>query len=381
MFPHRSLKIFMLGLFALAFPSAAPAGPRIMLEKPETVCLKVSFNGEKINAYYLLIDSRTEAEKERDLNLKRLSGPVTVFFQGHAQRPSDAYAFTSKLSRMSKSGIVVVPVCDTPYGINEKWRGDRGKDVVLMEVVRWALASVGIRVNGYEPSVEGDALVNGTRLDFVHGGISADLACVGWSHGGILARRIAHAYPLSVSCLAQVCPAGYEHWSPTELMLRFMGESLRVSRLACKGHAGDSLSSAWGFTRGFAGDFFRSIPSALVGHHPAKLGRAGKDIKDCSIYCDSQDFGTGNLNHIVVIFGDQDTCMDARKILACPDPHAIAEEQVQAFWDTYFSDTKALPARRTLAVLPGTHLAPLTHSGLYARIVLENLEQVYETSK
>ena len=375
------LKAIMLGFFACAIPAAASAGQRVMPEKPETVCLKVSFNGEKISAYYLLIDSRTETEKQRDLELNRLSGPAIVFFQGHAQRPSDAYAFTSKLSMMSRSGIVVVPVCDTPYGIDEKWRGDRGKDVVLMEIIRWALASEGVRVNGYEPVFNSDVLVNNARIDSVNGGTLSDIACVGWSHGGILARRIAHAYPGSVSCLAQVCPAGYEHWIPTKLMLRFMGESLRISKLACKGHARDSLSSAWGFTRGFAGDFFRSIPSALVGLQPAKMGRIGKDIKDCSLYCDGQDFGTGSLTHIVVIFGDQDTCMDARKILACPDPHAVTGKQIQAFWDTYFGDKKGSPAERTLVVLPGTHLAPLTHSGLYARIVLENLDQVYETSK
>lgn len=375
------IKIFMLGFVAFALPAAAYAGQRGMFEKPGTVCLKVSFNSEKINAYYLLIDSRTGKEKERDRNRKMLSGPVLVFFHGHAQRPGDAYAFTSGLAAMSKSGIVVVPVCDTPYGKDRKWRGDRGKDAVLMEVLRWVLASQGIEVNGYEPVFDGDVLVNNARTDSVNGGILSDIVCVGWSHGGILARRFAHAYPGSVVGLAQVCPAGYEHWSPMGLTLRFMGESLKISRLVFKGHALDSLSSAWGFTRGFAGDLFRSVPSAIVNLHPAKLRRIGRDIRDCSAYCDSPSLGVSTLGNLVVIFGDQDTCMDARKILKCPDPQGISDEQVQAFWDTYFSDTGTLPVKRTLAVLPGTHLAPITHSGLYARAVLENLDQLDDTCK
>ena len=375
------MKGFILGVFAFVLPAVTWAGHRGMLEKPATVCLKISFNNEKINAYYLLIDARTSREKARDWNKKELSGPVIVFFQGHAQRPSDAYAFTSGLAAMSKSGIVIVPVCDTPYGKDEAWRGDRGKDVVLMQVLRWVLASKGIEVNGYEPVYDGDVLVNNTRIDSVHGGILSDVVCVGWSHGGILARRFAHAYPFSVTGLAQVCPAGYEHWSPMRLGLRFMRESLKISGLIFKGHARDSLCSAWGFTRGFAGDFFRSVPSAFINLHSAKLCRIGRDIKDCSSYCDSSTLGVSTLGHLVVIFGDQDTCMDARNILSCEDPQEITDQQEKVFWDKYYGDTGALPVKRTLAVLPGTHLAPLTHSELYVDAVLENLGQVVDHSE
>ncbi|HHO74894.1 MAG TPA: hypothetical protein ENN05_00495 [Deltaproteobacteria bacterium] len=372
-----SSKGFIMGFVALMLPVVTSAGQRDMFEKPDTVCLRIGFNSEKINAYYLLLDARTSREKERDRNRKGLSGPVIVFFQGHAQRPSDAYAFTSRLAAGSKSGIVVIPVCDTPYGSDEAWRGDRGKDVVLMEVLKWALSSEGIEINGYGPVYEGDVLVNNVRVDSLHGGILSDIVCVGWSHGGILARRFAHAYQSSVIGLAQICPAGYEHWSPMHLTFRFMRESWKISGLGFKGHARDCLCSAWGFTRGFAGDFLRSVPSAVINLHAAKLCRVGRDIRDCSSYCDSPALRISMLGHLVVIFADQDTCMDARNILGCEDPQELTEEQILRFWDTYFSGIRALPVKRTLAVLPGTHLAPLTHSEIYADAVLENLGQSF----
>jgi hypothetical protein len=368
-------------LVVLMIPGIAVSAVRDVPEKPHVESFKINFNKERLRAFCLTIDARTIKEQVRDRKRGELSGPVIVFFQGHAQRPSDAYAFTSSLAKMSKSGIVIIPVCDTPYGKDDALRGDSGKDVVLMEMVRRILSSKGITVKDYAPLSSSNLLINNSRIDSVNGGISAELISVGWSHGGILARRFAHAYPGSVVGLGQVCPAGYEHWSPSGLTGRFMHESLRISKLVLKGHAQDSLRSAWGFTRGFAGDFFRSIPSAIVDMHPAKLGRVGKDIQDCSAYCDSSNCSVSGLDYVVVIFADQDTCMDICRITGCSDPEKITEEQAGMFWETFYGDALDSQTRLTLKVLPGSHLAPVTHSALYAQTVLEYLDQMQDSLK
>jgi len=371
-----AMKVIILSLVALVAQGSTASTQRLVQASAERESVKITFNHERINAYYLFIDARTEQERQRDRKRGSLCGPPVVFFHGHAQRPCDAYPFTSSLARMSTSGIVIVPVCDTPYGKDEAWRGDAGKEVILMELVRWVLASRGIQVEGYSPRCPEQVLIDGKPLSDQSGMESASLVSVGWSHGGILARRFAHAYPGSVTGLAQVCPAGYEHWSTMQLALRFMNESRRSFRLVRKGHGKAMLRSAWGFTRGMAGDFFRSIPAAAGDLNPAKLCRAGKDIQDCSEYCDSAGMSVDHLDRIVVLFARDDTCMDVKKVLGCPDPQNITPEQEKLFWSTFYRNETRPDMKRTLKVLPGTHLAPVTHSSLYARTILECLDQM-----
>jgi len=71
---------------------------RALPKKPATRKVKVSFNGETLSAYYAVTDSRTSDEKWLNQKNGRLSGPVIVFFQGHAQRPADIFPFTAELS-------------------------------------------------------------------------------------------------------------------------------------------------------------------------------------------------------------------------------------------------------------------------------------------
>jgi pimeloyl-ACP methyl ester carboxylesterase len=371
-----AMKVLILSLVALVAQGNAASAQRSVPNTPQTACVKITFNRESINAYYLFIDARTEQERQRDNESGTLCGPPVVFFQGHAQRPSDAYAFTSSLARMSKSGIVIVPVCDTPYGKDDAWRGDAGKEVILMELVRWVLASRGIQVQGYSPLSADEVLIDGFPAGDRKGMVPASLLSVGWSHGGILARRFAHAYPGSVTGLAQVCPAGYKHWGTMKLALRFMGESLRLSRLTLKGHGKTVLRSAWGFTRGLAGDFFRSIPAAALDLQPARVCRVGRDMKDCTLYCDSDVMSVERLESIVVLFAADDTCMDVKKIMRCPDTEGITPEHEKIFWETFYRDEIRQDVKRTFTVLPGTHLAPVTHSALFARTVLEHLDQM-----
>ena len=371
-------KLFRPISFALMASSPGRSDGRSLPGRPPaTQSLKINFNGENVRAYYLLLDARTSSERQEDRNAGSLKGPVIIFFQGHAQRPSDAYAFTSKLALLSRSGIVVVPVCDTPYGIEEKWRGDNGKDVVLMDVIREALARNGIRVKGYAPPADRQGRMDGGGIDEGKCALGADLIAVGWSHGGILARRFAHAYPDSVSGLGQVCPAGYEEQGPLHLAGMFAFESLRISKItASAGHAGEALSSAWGFTRGLVGDFARSLPGAAVQAQPSKILRVAKDIRDCSLSVDSALFGLGPIKRIAVIFGEGDTCMNPKRILGLSDIGTIPEKTCEEFRRKYFADTLSHGGEFSLDVLPGTHLAPVTHSDLYARTLLERLGQL-----
>ena len=371
-----AMKVLILTLVALIARGNTAFAERFVPGSPQSASVKIIFNQERINACYVFIDARTEQERKRDNKRGMPSGPPIVFFQGHAQRPSDLYAFTSSLAKMSKSGIVIVPVSDTPYGKDDAWRGDDGKEVILMELVRWVLASKGFEVKGYSPLCPYEVLIDGAPAGDGKGMISTSLVAVGWSHGGILARRFAHAYPGSVTGLAQICPAGYEHWDTLKLTLRFMGESMRLSRFTRPGSRKAAARSAWGFTRGMAGDFFRSISAAALERNPAKVYRAGRDIKDCSLYCDSAVMSVERLDRIVVIFASDDTCMDVKKLMRCSDPEDITQEQKNVFWETFYRDETRLDVQRTFKVLPGTHLAPVTHSTLYARTILEHLAQM-----
>lgn len=376
------MKISFLAVLALMAAMPAPAGERSLTPRPDTQALKLGFNGEVLRAWYLLLDARSAAEREGDRKAGRLKGPVIVFFQGHAQRPSDAYSFTSKLALGCRSGIVVVPVSDTPYGEDGRWRGDRGKEAVLMEVVRYALEVRDISVTGCSPLGAGEVGAPVIEEDQFpdNGGdpIPAALAAVGWSHGGILARRFAHAHPGSVVSLGQVCPAGFERRGPLALTGRFLLESMRISTRGT-GHARDKLRSAWGFTRGFVGDFARSVSDAAVHVHPAKLFRTGRDIGDCSVYCDSSGFGVAHVKRVTVIFGADDSCMSPERILAVDHARDLPDEAVLRFWERYYPDALRAGAYLSLEVLPGTHLAPVTHSDLYAHTLLEHLGEKPES--
>jgi pimeloyl-ACP methyl ester carboxylesterase len=366
----------LLLIASLALPGAPADIPRPAPALPACTKTRVFFNGESLHAVYLVIDARTAGEREDDRSAGRLKGPVVVFFQGHGQRPPDAYQFTSLVARLSTSGVVVVPVCDTPYGTDKAWRGDDGKDVVLMEVVRHALASLGVSVRGYAPRQAVPVLVDGSPVDDASCPADAGLLVLGWSHGGILARRFAHAYPESVSALGQVCPAGYERMSPAKLVARFTYESLRIARITAGTNTMDTFRSGMGLMKGLTGDTLRSFADAVVSGSPSVTMRAARDIKDCALYCDSTILGSGHLARISVAFGEGDTCMSPVRILGIRQRTDLTEDMAAGFWKKYYSDAAAGQASLRLNVLPGTHLAPVTHSELYARTILGDLGEL-----
>jgi pimeloyl-ACP methyl ester carboxylesterase len=356
-------------------PAELTAHQRSVPKDPRVESLSIGFNGEEIRGFLLCIDARTGPEKQADAKRGSPAGPVLVFFHGHAQRPDDAYGFTSRLALLSRSGLVVVPVCDTPFGADPVFHGDSGKDIVLMEMVRYALALQGFAVAGFMQQTGTPVTVNGVPVSSPTSSDGTVLVPTGWSHGGILARRFAHAHPGSVRSLGQVCPAGYERWSAWGLTGRFSCECLRIAAKMGNGHAGQTFSSAWGFTKGLAGDFFRSVPGAVIDLKPSKLGRIFKDIRDCSAYADSSFFMAAHLHRIAVIFGADDSCMDIRRLLGVEGTDRLHEEDSLRFARTFFADVPD-PGRFSLRVLPGTHLAPAIHSELYARTLLEDLGEL-----
>ena len=103
----------------LALPCATKnvkSSERIIPEKPDVNELIVKFQGDYLKAYYLFLDIRTPFEKKRDLKNGKLNGSVLLYLQAHSLRADTAYDLVSRLALRSKSGIVVVPVCDTPFG-------------------------------------------------------------------------------------------------------------------------------------------------------------------------------------------------------------------------------------------------------------------------
>ncbi len=120
---------------------------RLIPAKPIVHNVDLEFNGEHLKGFYALIDVRTDEEKKRHLDKQEIDNSVIVFFHGHAQRPDDAYKFTSQLALDSKSGIVVIPVCDTPFGKDPSLRGDNGKMIILGAIVRYALHFCNISVD------------------------------------------------------------------------------------------------------------------------------------------------------------------------------------------------------------------------------------------
>jgi len=373
----RSILIFCIA-YLIGCPLLLFGADRFVPNKPGMKSLKVRFNGETIKSFYTVIDARSPKQRAADKKRGHLAGDVVVFFQGHGQRPTDAYKFTSKVALKSKSGIVIIPVSDTPYGEDKDWRGDRGKDVILMEVVRHLLSEKGICIDGYRPVSDMPVYVNDKDMlkSMPPEGIHTRLLAVGWSHGGILARRFAHAYPDATPCLAHVCPAGYAQRGALRLVLGFGCESIHTSTLSLKGYAGDVFKAGWGITRGVTGDFIRAVPSAAIHLQPSKLCRPFRDIKECTLYCDDTNLPVHDIDNLVVIFGDRDSCMDVRKQAGISDPHEPSEVEVERFWSGFYPSAVSNRARLTFKVLPGMHLAPVIYSDIYSSAVLEGLGQL-----
>lgn len=335
-------------------PVCRPTGP--------VRSFRLRFNGEELRAWCGLTVAGPASPGPP-------AGPVTVFFTGHAQRPLDARRFTDELARLSGAGLVLMPVMDTPCGREARWHGDRGKVVALMAMVQAVLAEQGLAVAG-APELPVRVLdAPPAQADL----IPVRLQVVGWSHGGLLARRFASCWPESVTGLGQVCPAGYHHWSGgwTALVLDFMRESRRIAPLLLGPQALDVLRANWGITRGLAGDAWRGLVAAIANARPQCARRVIRDIEDCNELLDEANCPLDPRQRVSVVFGLQDTVITAR-LSGFGDLEHPAAAELEAFRRRFYPAVDQ--DRFRLSFLRGNHLAPITSCREYARAVLAGIE-------
>ncbi|MEW6077854.1 MAG: hypothetical protein AB1724_08585 [Thermodesulfobacteriota bacterium] len=360
---------------ALKSNSSSSSNGRYIPSKPDMKKFKATFNNETITVNYVCLDARSPEEKAADRARGSLKGPAMVFFQGHDQRPKDSYEFTRTLALNSLSGICIVPTCDTPFGDDPGWRGDRGKMVILMETIRRLLDEGGVSVEGFSPIAAMPALINGHAVVPKPDNISGKLCSIGWSHGGILAREFASNYPGAVIGLATVCAAGYKKWkNPGHLLVRFTLEAINSGVQTLTGKSPSAIGSAWGLSCGLAGDLSRSVADSVLSGKPSKLARIYKDISDCARLIDESNAPVGGLKNIAVIFARDDTCIavDEYGIGNLDHPSDI---EIESFWQRYYPSNTADKTTLAFRILPGTHTAPATHGRLYAETVLSALGQ------
>jgi hypothetical protein len=178
-----------------------------------------------------------------------------------------------------------------------------------------------------------------------------------------------------VISLGQVCPAGFEAWSPWRLAAAFAVESLRMSTRVDRADRAKLALSALGFIRGLFGDFARSLASAAGTGEPWKALRVMRDIRDCTILCDSGRFRASHLERIAVAFAQDDTCMDPVRQLGMGHTAAAGPTDIERLRHRFFADVVDA-SRISLRILPGTHAAPVTHAQIYARTLLADLGEL-----
>lgn len=324
---------------------------------------RLVFNGEVLNAWCGVADARPAGGGLAP------GVPVSVFFTGHAQRPLDARRFTGELARLSRSGLVIMPVMDTPCGTDARYHGDRGKVVMLMALIEAVLAERGLAVAG-APALPVEVLgVPGVQAGLV----AVSLQVVGWSHGGLLARRFASAYPQSVVGLGQVCPAGYHHWpSWPKLVLDFVRESRRIAPMLLGPQAPDVLRANCGILRGLIGDAGRGLIAALRRGDLGPARRCIRDIEDCNELLDDANCPLERHQRVSVVFGLDDTVITAKLpgFRDCGQPQAA---EIDAFGRRYYAGLAG--GQLSLSFLRGNHLAPVTSCREYAAAVLAGLEK------
>jgi len=370
-------------IIAMHQSPAVSATGRIIPSLPEVEAFTIEFNGDSIKGFCLVLDFRTDEEKKADLENKSTAGDVIIFIHGHAQRPDDGYALTSKLTAWSKSGIVIIPVCDTPYGKKIEWRGDMGKDVILMEIARYELAKLQISVKNFKAVTDMPVRIDGQKLtEPASGSIQTELALVGWSHGALLARRMAYAYSGSVNSITQMTPAGFTYWGgeyctgPACLASNFQMESACIGLGVFRGEFSHITDAGWGVTKGLFGDTGRSCSSCISGNFSFfKPFRGYTDVRGCALYADDSLFPLPDIRYITVIFAVDDSLFEYADHGGIKDPVNVTREESERFFEKFYPASVKSGAKCTLATLPGNHIGPIVHSDLFAEMTLTTIGQ------
>jgi len=358
-------------------------------QKPDIYHWKVRFNQETLDSYSVIYDVRTSFEKQRDLEQKKINGHIILLIHGQQQRPRVGFEFVSKMAINSKSGIIVVPVVDTPFGKNTQWRGDKGKIVILMELSRLLLEPKGIQLTNYKKVTQMPVSIHNQQAkesdtdNYLP--ISSQVTIMGWSHGGLLARRIASAYPETIKGLAQITPAGFFDWGYTRvdktscLLSHFLLECLNIGTGIFKGEFFQVIEAAVGLTSGTFGDAFRSPKTCMSGHfHVLKPFRPIRDMRDCTVLADGSVAPVPNLDHIIVMFGASDWVFHPTDAHLPGQNDLVTDKDRQIFWDTFYPTTNSHKANRTVTILPGNHIGPLVYPDIYMLNALTGTGQLYD---
>lgn len=373
-----------LFLFVSAAGSAEALYKRMRPQKINIQSVKIRFNDDYIGGDVLVIDARTPREKKRDAENHTLGGSVILFIQGHMQQPDDGLGFSTDLAMMSRSGIVVIPVMDTPYGRDSKWRGDSAKDVLLMELAQYALLQKDIHIDGYRRiTVKKVAISPFKKYKQEAERIPAKLSVVGYSHGGIISRRLAHLYPGIIVNLGQVCPAGYEKWggrscaAPIAGTTNIIGEGIQLGfKGIFHGNGSHVFDAGSGFAKGCTYDFFQSVPSCIYGNfHAYKPFRWFRNGQDCTVYQTDKNYPVSALQNITVIFGQEDTMFELDN-MGVKDLKKPTLKEKEAFWQKYYPGNVMKGSGLRLESLPGTHIGPYVHHRLYAKTLLEGMKEM-----
>jgi alpha/beta hydrolase family protein len=379
--------IFKLILFlSVLNPILLFSAERTLPKEPKVKYITVKFNGDSIRGEYLFLDARTEDEKKIDMKNGKLKGRVFVQFHGHAQRADAGYRFTKTIALKSKSGILVLPICDTPYGRDSKWRADKGKDIILMEIVRYALNKNNLFVNGFKKISDKPVFIEPFEyINTRNNMIGVDFIAIGHSHGGILARRFTSLYPDSVTGLVSMSPAGFVHWGDNRFTATscmtgsFFIESIKISAGIFKGQYKYINESSWSLTRGIAGDLFRSTTSCWNGNfHLGKIIRPVTDMGDSALFVNSSNFPLPNVKNIVLILGVSDSLFNPQEVIKSKSEKNVTDAELKAFWAYFYPKAMMNGAKFTYKTVPGNHNALFVHSIKFAIETLKGTEELLE---
>jgi len=373
-----------ISLLIVFFSVQVYSQTRVIPSNIEVQKVKINFNGDCLNGFYRVIDARTDQEKEKNRNENKLSGEVITFFHGHLQRADDAKKLIDRLALNSKSGIVVVPITYTPFGKERKYRGDSGKDYILMEIIRHVLDKKGIAVANYSSISKKIVKINGKVVKNskeAKSYIETLLVSVGWSHGGLLARRMVSRYPASFNNLVQIASAGFYSWgnksclAPGCVLMNFSWEGLGILGGVFRGEGSDIVGASWGITKGLVGDTLWSVPSCIWGNfHLFKPLRSYQDIQDVTDQLTDDNFPVLEVNNVIVLIAENDSLFSPENVTDINGK--ITKDKLEPFWEKFYPVAKSNGVNLRFRVMPGNHLGPVIHYKKYCKEILEGTNQL-----
>jgi hypothetical protein len=301
----------------------------------------VEVDGQLVRYDLLQIDSRTEEQRLADAVRGHLAGDPVVVIPGHGQTLASPRALTAAAAALSPGGVAWCVDISMPVG------GDPIKARALSAIVR-------DRIRSLFPA--------GDRPDS-RPAPSARVTLIGWSHGGSEALRSAECYPTLFPRVAGLCPTGLIERRPTELLLSFVIEVMRIVWRALVNRDWPGLHI--GFRVGF--DILRGMWRDLV--HSRSLYAVLDDIRWAARRVTGPGFSYGG--DVALVFARGDTVIRWQAAF----PHCTTPQEIPDHLDAYRRAELPNAARLQVAVLEGDHLSPESAAIIYVSSVMRMLGQ------